>query len=223
MAIKTYSKSKDGNKQLSKNFKVREMACKCSRCSTVPVDEELVGIIQKIRDHFGVPVNINSGYRCPAHNAETPNSSKNSRHMKGMAADIVVKGVKPREVAKYAESIGVRGIGLYETDKDGHFVHVDTRSPGFYWYGQAGKAMDTFGGAKAQTFTLTMPVLKKGMRDDTVQALQLLLQGNTNARLVADGSFGPATELEVKEYQRKKGLTADGVCGPATWKRLLGV
>lgn len=222
MAIKTYSKSKDGNKQLSKNFKVREMACKCSRCSTVLVDDELVEIIQKIRDHFGASVNINSGYRCKPHNAKVGGKS-NSRHMQGKAADIVVEGVKPREVAKYAESIGVRGIGLYETDKDGHFVHVDTRTPGAYWYGQANTRVDTFGGAKAQICTITLPVLKKGMKGDTVQALQLLLQGHTNPRLAADGSFGPATLLEVKEYQSKVGLAADGSVGPATWAKLLGV
>ena len=39
------------------------------------------------------------------------------------------------EIAKYAESIGVLGIGLYETDKDGHFVHIDTRTKKSFWYG----------------------------------------------------------------------------------------
>ena len=52
MAVKTYDKSKDRCVQLSKNFKVREFACKCSRCSIALVDEELVRILQQIRDHF---------------------------------------------------------------------------------------------------------------------------------------------------------------------------
>ena len=36
-----------------------------------------------------------------------------------MAADIYIDGIAPAEIAKYAESIGILGIGLYETQKDG--------------------------------------------------------------------------------------------------------
>jgi uncharacterized protein YcbK (DUF882 family) len=48
-----------------------------------------------------------------------------------------VKGVAPREVAKYAESIGIKGVGLYETSVDGHFTHIDTRTSKSFWYGQS--------------------------------------------------------------------------------------
>ncbi len=50
--------------------------------------------------------------------------------MYGMAADIKVSGHTPREVAAYAESIGVKGIGLYTS-----WVHVDTRrkSYSYFW------------------------------------------------------------------------------------------
>jgi peptidoglycan hydrolase-like protein with peptidoglycan-binding domain len=69
-----------------------------------------------------------------------------SKHIDGMAADIKVKNVKPSEVAKYAETIGVLGIGLYETDKDGYFVHIDTRTSKGFWYGHAQAKRTTFGG-----------------------------------------------------------------------------
>jgi hypothetical protein len=52
--------------------------------------------------------------------------------------------VKPIEIARYAEKIGIKGIGLYETEKDGNFVHIDTRDTKFFWYGQAQEARDTF-------------------------------------------------------------------------------
>lgn len=146
MAIKTYVKTSGA--ALSANFKVREFACKGSGCcSKCKIDTKLVTYLQKIRDHFGASVTINSGYRCAKHNKKVGGAS-GSRHTKGQAADIVVKGIKPAEVAKYAESIGVLGIGLYETDKDGHFVHIDTRTAKSFWYGQAQAKRTTFGVVK---------------------------------------------------------------------------
>ena len=38
-----------------------------------------------------------------------------------------------------------------------------------------------------------------------------------------DMNCGPATEKAIRAFQKKKKLTVDGVCGPATFKKLLGV
>lgn len=150
MAVKTYKKT--DTTKLSTNFKASEFACKGNGCcSTIKIDEQLVTYLQKIRNHFKKSVTINSGYRCSKHN-KAVGGATNSRHTKGQAADIVVKDVKPAEVAKYAESIGILGIGLYETDKDGYFVHVDTRTSKSFWYGQAQAKRTTFGGATVSYF-----------------------------------------------------------------------
>jgi len=130
--------------QLSKNFKSTEFDCHGDGCcTTTEVDPKLVTYLQTIRDHFGKAVNISSGYRCATHN-KSVGGAVGSRHTKGQAADIYINGVTPLEIARYAEQLGILGIGLYETDEDGHFVHVDTRATKSFWYGQAQAKRDTF-------------------------------------------------------------------------------
>lgn len=139
--VKVYTKGKAV--QLSKNFKSTEFDCHGSGCcKETKVDPNLVLLLQDIRDHFGKPVIINSPYRCPTHNSRI-GGAKHSYHSRGQASDISVSGVTPRKVAEYAESIGIKGVGLYETNSDGHFVHIDTRTTKFYWYGQAEKPVTT--------------------------------------------------------------------------------
>ncbi len=180
MAIKSYPKN-DSTK-LSANFKVSEFACKGKGCcSTVKVDSELVAYLQQIRDHFGVAVTINSGYRCATHN-KAVGGATGSQHTKGTAADIVVKGIPPAEVAKYAESIGILGIGLYETSKDGYFVHIDTRTKKSFWYGQAEAYRSTFGGLAIPTLTT---------REWQVAAIA---DGFKFPRFGADGKWGAECE-----------------------------
>lgn len=169
MAIKTYKK--DQKIKLSANFKSNEFACKGNGCcSTVLVDDKLVKYLQKIRDHFGKPVTINSGYRCAKHNKAVGGAS-GSRHTTGQAADIVVSGVKSKEVAKYAESIGVLGIGLYE-GKDGNFVHVDTRTSKSFWYGHAQAKRTTFDDEKKYIVTATAKNLTKAKADALAKELK---------------------------------------------------
>lgn len=144
MAIKTYVKGTSST--LSTNFKSTEFDCHGSGCcSSTLVDDKLVTYLQQIREHFGKAVNISSGYRCATHNKSVGGATA-SYHTKGQAADIYITGVAPAEIAKYAESIGILGIGLYETSSDGYFVHIDTRTTKYFWYGQAGTARSTFGG-----------------------------------------------------------------------------
>lgn len=126
--------------KLSNNFYLKEFECKCGKCKNTIIDAKLVNSLQKIRDKYNKPLIINSGYRCAKHNKAVGGATL-SKHRFGMAADIVVKGVAPKDVAAYAESIGIKGIGLYPT-----FVHVDTRRSKSFWYGAQQEARATFGG-----------------------------------------------------------------------------
>ena len=94
--------SRDSTRQLSPSFKVREFACKGS--DVVLLDDELVVLLQCIREHFGKPVYITSGYRTAAHNAAV-DGSKSSQHLLGRAADFYVEGVPVAAVAAYAETL----------------------------------------------------------------------------------------------------------------------
>lgn len=130
MTIKAYAKSRDGNKKLSTNFRVREFAC-TDGSDPIFIDTELVDVLQKIRTHFGKPVTITSAYRTPTRNKAVGGTTY-SQHLYGTAADIKVKGVSPKKVAEYAETLLPHkgGIGIYAT-----FIHVDVRATKARWKG----------------------------------------------------------------------------------------
>lgn len=230
MAVNTYKKG--SATKLTANFRAREFDCRGSGCCTATkIDSQLVDYLQQIREHFGAKVTVAAGYRCETHNAKVANAASKSRHILGMAADIKVDGVAPAEVAKYAETLGIKGIGLYDTDKDGHFVHIDTREAKSFWFGHAQEKRRSFGGApennkeNTEECTVEVKVLRKGTKGDQIKAMQLLLigYGFSCGGKGADGSFGPATDKALRAYQTARGLNPDGVCGPMTWGRLLGI
>ena len=129
-SVKVYSKAKDGTKKLSANFKVSEFACS-DGSDPIFISTELVTVLQKIRDHFGKPVTINSGYRTVTKNKAVDGATY-SQHLYGMAADITIKGVSPKVVAVYAETLlpNTGGIGIYNT-----FTHIDVRAVKSRWNG----------------------------------------------------------------------------------------
>lgn len=130
VTINAYSKSKDGNTQLSTNFKVKEFAC-TDGSDPIFIAPKLITVLQKIRTHFGKPVTINSAYRTVSKNKAVGGATY-SQHLYGTAADIVVKDVAPKTVAAYAEKLlpNTGGIGIYNT-----FVHVDVRATKSRWNG----------------------------------------------------------------------------------------
>ena len=130
MTIKVYSKSKDGSKKLSANFKVKEFAC-TDGSDPIFIDSELVTVLQKIRTYFGKSVTITSAYRTPTKNKAVGGTTY-SQHLYGKAADIKVSGVSPKKVASYVEKLMPKsgGIGVYSS-----FVHVDVRSAKARWNG----------------------------------------------------------------------------------------
>ena len=100
MAVREYSLKRDGPTALAPNLRVREFACRAA--DAILIDDELVVLLQCIREHFGAKVHITSGYRTAAYNATLPGASKTSQHIQGRAADFWVEGVPVATVADYA-------------------------------------------------------------------------------------------------------------------------
>ena len=139
--VKAYSKAKDGGKKLSEHFRVREFACK-DGSDVVFVSDGLVQVLEAMRMHFANEVIVTSGYRTPAYNKKVGGSAY-SRHQYGVAADVTVSGVEPRDAAAYAETLlpGTGCIGLYKS-----YVHIDLRAARYRYNKTSGKeiAVDGF-------------------------------------------------------------------------------
>lgn len=68
--------------------------------------------------------------------------------------------------------------------------------------------------------SITLPILKRGSRGEAVRSLQTLLNAK-GAAISVDGSFGPATDKALREFQESRDLDIDGSCGSETWTALL--
>lgn len=60
-------------------------------------------VLEPIREHFGRPVQVNSGYRSPAVNRAV-GSKPTSQHAMGQAADIEIPGVSNLALARWIEA-----------------------------------------------------------------------------------------------------------------------
>ena len=117
----------------SAHFRKAEFRCKCGGryCNGYPAgntNAKLLNILEKIRAHYGRPVNIRSGQRCNRHNAQV-GGNKNSSHKKGKAADIYIKGICDtasgrKQVVALAYKYGAK-YSYANTKQMGTSVHIN--------------------------------------------------------------------------------------------------
>ncbi len=74
--------------------------------------------------------------------------------------------------------------------------------------------------ADAQSEAVETAVLKQGAKGDEVKEVQRRLKNWGYYKGKVDGVFGAGTRSAVIAFQKKNGLTADGVVGKATYKAL---
>ena len=122
--------------KLTNNFTLEEFNSKCGRDipnNVLPNILQLAKNLQVLRDAVGKSISITSGYRSPQHNKKI-GGAKDSQHVKGMAADIKVAGMTPKEVALVIEGLIEQGkmkqggIGIYPS-----WVHYDVRGTKARW------------------------------------------------------------------------------------------
>jgi peptidoglycan hydrolase-like protein with peptidoglycan-binding domain len=85
---------------------------------------------------------------------------------------------------------------------------------------QRGRGLAADGIVGANTVAALGPVLRSGATGDAVRAVQYLLRTKFGAGISVDGQFGAGTDGAVKNFQRSRGLDADGIVGRNTWSRL---
>ena len=108
-------------------FEMKEFACKC--CGQLPpsAEQNLQALVEHVldpaRERLGMPITVNSGYRCPAHN-KAVGGVKNSQHLKGEAADITCADNK--KLAEIIEQLdNFDQLIVYPT-----FLHVSYKRQG---------------------------------------------------------------------------------------------
>lgn len=111
--------------KLSRHFDSKEFAC--PHCGGENILGELVFKLQSLRDLVKKPIHILSGYRCEKYNREISGYPK-SPHIGGLAADILVEDFDYKKLAKLAEKVKFKRIGLYPFSHS-KFLHVDIQPP----------------------------------------------------------------------------------------------
>lgn len=125
--------------QLTANFRAGEFASR----GQLPTDQtvrdnirKLAQALQVLRDELGKPITVISGWRSKAHN-DAVGGAKNSRHMIGDAADIIVQGVSSVDVYRTIERLQTAGKlpagGAHAYRGKYPFCHYDCRGWNARW------------------------------------------------------------------------------------------
>lgn len=104
-------------------FKVSEFACPC--CKENLIDFKFVQKLDDLREKFGGPLVVSSGYRCPKHNQEVSTTGEHGPHTTGHAVDFAIRGLDAKDLLEEAMvSTQFTGFGLNQKGTS-RFIHLD--------------------------------------------------------------------------------------------------
>lgn len=101
---------------LTEHFTVKEMECPC--CTRCEMQHNFMLQCEEFRYELQEPLRVTSGYRCAKHNASLKDSSPYSKHLEGLAADIIWTSNKYKMISTAMKMFD--GIGIGKT-----YIHVD--------------------------------------------------------------------------------------------------
>jgi len=96
---------------------------RCSQTGVAHVHPEFMDRLQKLRNIYGLPIVITSGYRHELHPIEAKKREPGA-HTTGRACDIAVQGSDALEIVLLAVDCGFTGIGVHQKGS-GRFIHLD--------------------------------------------------------------------------------------------------
>lgn len=115
---------KGREEELTKNLMHSEFWCRCKseNCLTTIVNVKLLKCFNELREAWGEPIFVNSGYRCAKHN-ESVGGAKHSYHRTGSAIDLR----KPKSQDKKDEFVSMCAQVFPYIIEYSSFVHCDVR------------------------------------------------------------------------------------------------
>jgi zinc D-Ala-D-Ala carboxypeptidase len=113
----------------SKYFRAKEFECQCGVCQRQVLDDKLIAMLDEVRDLVGIPIKINSGFRCAKRQDDLrkqglETATGKSSHENGQAADIACADMAALEKACLTV-FAKHSVGVART-----FIHVDVRANG---------------------------------------------------------------------------------------------
>jgi uncharacterized protein YcbK (DUF882 family) len=105
-------------------FRSSEFACQCG-CGKNDIQPVLVYTLDELREAYGKPMTVTSGYRCPAHNQAVSSTGEAGPHTTGLAVDIACSGRDAWTILRLAMASGKwTGIGVQQKS-NGRYLHLD--------------------------------------------------------------------------------------------------
>ena len=103
------------------NFHEAEFRCRhTGEARMVP---EFMARLQRLRDAYGKPMQITSGFRHRTHPIEARKATPGA-HSLGRACDVAVTGADAIRLIVLAAELGFTGIGVQQKG-EGRFIHLD--------------------------------------------------------------------------------------------------
>jgi uncharacterized protein YcbK (DUF882 family) len=108
------------------HFSHKEMACKgTGECRMSP---EFMDTLEVIREEYGKPLTVTSGYRSPKYNTQVSTTGETGPHVQGQAVDIQIRGSDAFKLIQIALSHGITGLGVSQKGLS-RFIHLDCLKP----------------------------------------------------------------------------------------------